>query len=385
MSTLQNEINSIDTHHQFHNNEYSNLVQKMAKFKEYKDYFNKNEFDNYPDQLDYNTRLNPTYKSTSGFTPPTNTNDYYTFNIPDYDFLTGMALRVTVDSSYSAYPYPAIALFDRIIISQYQKCIWNFSTKYIYGQICEMHDMPEIEFYESIMNGIDNGDGTYTYILPIILPLLKKNGILLDFHKGLSITFYSSGNDLSPIASFSPILEIYRTSMTQEVKNSYIDKIYKNPKHLANFFHYNTFSNTYTVPDASTSYTFNIEGNYAIKNIYFLLQDNTDDSFYSINSHVLKLSGTVIDSSDIYGLTLRKINKIHGKCPWNWDQNSYCITFGLYDKQSYSGSLLTTKEPITITLNFTTLDHASTLYVCVEYINTLFSDSAGLLDSSKET
>lgn len=383
--SLQNNINSIDTHHQFHNNEYSNLVQKMSKFSMYKDYFNKNEFDNYPDQLDYNTRLLPTAKSQSDTSVPTSATDYYTFTIPDYDFLTGMSLRITTDDTYSAYPYPAIDFFDRIIISQYGKCIWNISTKYIYGQICEMHDMPEIEFYESIMNGIDNGDGTYTYILPIIVPLLRKNGLLLDFHKGLSITFYCSGHDFSPITSFSPVLEIYRTSMTQEVKNSYIDKIYKSPKHLNNFFHYNTFSNTYTVDASSTTYSLNIEGNYAIKNIYLMLQDNTTDAFYALSSHVLKLSGTVIDSSDLYGLTLRKINKINGKCPWNWDQNSYCITFGLYEKQGFSGSLLTTKEPIVLDINFDTTANASTLFVCVEYINTLFSDASGLLDSTKET
>lgn len=383
MSTLQNNINSIDTHHQFHNNEYSNLVQKMAKFKEYKDYFNKNEFDNYPDQLDYNTRLNPTYKSTTGV--PDSVNDYYTFNIPDYDFLTGMSLRITTDNTYASYPYPAIALFDRIVIEQYKKCIWNFNTKYILGQINELNNMPEIEFYETIMNGINNGDGTYTYILPVILPLLKKNGILLDFHKGLSITFYFSGATLTGITSFSPILEIYRTSMIQDVKNSYINKIYKNPSHLANFFHYNTFSKTYTIPSTSSDYVFYIEGNYSIKNIYFMLQDNVDSNFYPINNHILKLSDKVIDSSDIFGLTLRKINKINGKCPWNWDQNSYCVTFGLYDKQAYSGSLLTTKEPISITLGFPAVNNASTLYVCVEYINTLFSNEAGLLDSTKET
>ena len=182
-------LNQIDVRHLLNNNLSSNLVQKMSKL-EYEDFFNKNKLKNYPDSVDYASQILPIQKSYA--TIPTQSGDFYTFNLPEKDFLTGMTLRITVDAGVSYSPFEVLGLVDRFVISQNGKTFFNCSSQYIYSVISELKEQPVVEFYESCMNGITNSDSTVTYFLPILMPLLKENSILLDMHKGCLL--YTSPN-----------------------------------------------------------------------------------------------------------------------------------------------------------------------------------------------
>lgn len=378
-------LNQIDVRHLLNNNLSSNLVQKMSKL-EYEDFFNKNKLKNYPDSVDYASQILPIQKSYA--TIPTQSGDFYTFNLPEKDFLTGMTLRITVDAGVSYSPFEVLGLVDRFVISQNGKAFFNCSSQYIYSVISELKEQPVVEFYESCMNGITNSDSTVTYFLPILMPLLKENSILLDMHKGLSVTCYYTDYGLS-FTSYTPILEIYRTGMNQHVINSYIDKYYKPGKQLS-FFHYNTFEERISGISNSTgvnTYTVDLKGDFAIKNLYIIMIRESNGAYENIYNYVIKQGNQIVDAGDVYTNDFKKINKINGQLPFNYDVNNLCIPFGQYDQQTFSGSLNSQKDTVSITLTYNgTSGEDTTLYVIGEYINTIYcSGSDGLFDSKKES
>ncbi len=364
----QPDVNQI-----FESNKESKYVETFSKLP-YTKQFCQSKSENYPQYYVYEQLLIAENNQTTY--PDDGT--IFKFKIPNLDFLTGLCIKLTLttdfDNTVLTSNNTSAIFWKKMNIKQYGNIIYTVTPSYILTRVKEALEPGENEYLESLILGAALNVNTQTYYLPIYGPMFDKheNYLLLDFYKNLEVELVFNRINISGNNTIDLKLMLYRMSVKQEFKNSYIENISKE-KFMIPWYSIRSSENI--LATIVTNYKLYIDNFLTIKKIHLSIYNFLTGANQIITNISFIIGDKVIFNDDNTSNILKKYYSPNRKIFFgNNDPTGYTIPFGdIMDNLGLTNALCLSMGPFCLSIDYITNNANCKLYTNMQYNTQLIS------------